>query len=59
MITWWESWGDVLAGKAPGRTSPEDITVFDSAGTALLDIACAKIVLDAAAECGRGTVAEL
>lgn len=37
----------------------EDVTVFDSAGTALLDIACAKIALDAAAGRGLGTVAEL
>lgn len=51
--------GDVLAGKVPGRTSAEDVTVFDSAGTALLDIACAKIALDAAARRGLGTVAEL
>ena len=41
--------GDVLVGKVPGRTSAEDVTVFDSAGTALFDIACAKIALDAAA----------
>lgn len=43
----------------PGRTSAEDVTVFDSAGTALFDIACAKIALDAAARRGLGTVAEL
>lgn len=51
--------GDVRVGKVPGRTSAEDVTVFDSAGTALLDIACAKIALDAAARRGLGTVAEL
>lgn len=51
--------GDVLVGKVPGRMSAEDVTVFDSAGTALLDIACAKIALDAAARRGLGTVAEL
>ena len=51
--------GYVLVGKVPGRTSAEDVTVFDSAGTALLDIACAKIALDAAARRGLGTVAEL
>lgn len=51
--------GDVLAGKVPGRTSADEVTVFDSAGTALLDIACAKIALDAAAKRGLGTVAEL
>lgn len=51
--------GEVLAGKVPGRVSAEDVTVFDSAGTALLDIACAKIALDRAARLGLGTVAEL
>ena len=49
--------GDVLAGKVEGRTSSEDITVFDSAGTALLDIACAKMALDVAAKHDLGTVA--
>ncbi|WP_282190873.1 ornithine cyclodeaminase family protein [Adlercreutzia caecimuris] len=51
--------GEVLAGKVEGRIDPDDITVFDSAGTALLDIACAKIALDRAAELGLGTVATL
>ncbi len=51
--------GEVLAGKVEGRIDPDDITVFDSAGTALLDIACAKIALDRAAELGLGTVAAL
>ena len=49
----------MLAGKVEGRIDPDDITVFDSAGTALLDIACAKIALDRAAELGLGTVAAL
>ncbi|MEC4273463.1 ornithine cyclodeaminase family protein [Adlercreutzia sp. R25] len=51
--------GEVLAGKVAGRTDPDEVTVFDSAGTALLDIACAKMALDAAAEHGLGTVAAL
>lgn len=50
--------GAVLTGSTEGRLSPNDLTVFDSAGTALLDIACAKIALDRAAERGLGTVAE-
>lgn len=49
--------GEVLVGKVPGRVTPDDITVFDSAGTALLDIAAAKIALDRAATLGLGTVA--
>lgn len=51
--------GEVLTGKVEGRTDPDEITVFDSAGTALLDIACAKMALDAAVERGLGTVAVL
>ncbi|MCI8366818.1 MAG: ornithine cyclodeaminase family protein [Eggerthellaceae bacterium] len=50
--------GAVLTGSVDGRLSQEDITVFDSAGTALLDIACAQIALTRAAERGLGTVAE-
>ncbi len=30
--------GDVLAGRAPGRSSPDDVTVFDSSGIALQDL---------------------
>lgn len=50
--------GAVLTGSVEGRLSPNDLTVFDSAGTALLDIACAKIALERAAERGLGTIAE-
>lgn len=39
--------GDVLAGKAPGRSSAEDITVFDSSGVALQDLFVANRILDA------------
>jgi len=33
--------GDVLAGSAPGRRSPEEITIFDSTGLAIQDLAIA------------------
>lgn len=33
--------GDVLLGKLPGRTTPEEITVFKAVGMAVEDIACA------------------
>jgi alanine dehydrogenase len=36
-----EQFGDVLAGTAPGRQSPDDITVFDSTGLAIQDLAVA------------------
>ncbi len=36
--------GQVLLGQAPGRTSEEEITMFDALGLAVEDIACAKSV---------------
>lgn len=39
--------GAVLAGKAPGRLASQDITVFDSSGLALQDLAIAAHVLEA------------
>jgi ornithine cyclodeaminase/alanine dehydrogenase-like protein (mu-crystallin family) len=37
--------GDVLAGTAPGRLSGDDITLFDSTGLAIQDLAIAKVAL--------------
>lgn len=37
--------GAVLTGDAPGRASPDDITIFDSSGIALQDLAMAAFVL--------------
>jgi ornithine cyclodeaminase len=34
--------GDVLRGRAKGRTSPEQITLFDSSGIALQDLTIAR-----------------
>jgi alanine dehydrogenase len=42
--------GDVLVGRAAGRTSPAEITVFDSTGLALQDLAIALVALEAAGE---------
>jgi ornithine cyclodeaminase/alanine dehydrogenase len=47
--------GDVILGKAPGRRSPEEITVFDSTGLAIQDIAVARAVYERAKERGMGT----
>jgi ornithine cyclodeaminase/alanine dehydrogenase-like protein (mu-crystallin family) len=33
--------GDVLSGTAPGRQSRDDITIFDSTGLAIQDLAIA------------------
>jgi ornithine cyclodeaminase len=39
--------GDVIAGKAPGRSHDQDITIADLTGVAVQDIAIAKAVLRA------------
>jgi ornithine cyclodeaminase/alanine dehydrogenase-like protein (mu-crystallin family) len=51
--------GKVLAGKSPGRTSPEDITIFDSSGVAYQDILAAHAVLTAATKYGLITYTAL
>jgi alanine dehydrogenase len=40
--------GDIVAGKKKGRTSPEEITVFDSTGLAIQDAAVADLIYRAA-----------
>src|SRR6266700_2487138 len=40
--------GQVVAGKRPGRTSADEITIFDSTGTALQDVAAAALVYEKA-----------
>jgi ornithine cyclodeaminase/alanine dehydrogenase-like protein (mu-crystallin family) len=45
---------DIVAGKAAGRTSPDDITLFESHGLGLEDLAAACRVLDLARERGVG-----
>jgi alanine dehydrogenase len=42
--------GDVLAGRAPGRTSNDDETVFDSTGLAIQDLAIALAAMEHAGE---------
>lgn len=46
--------GDVVAGRRPGRRRAEEITIFDSSGTALQDVAAAVAVYEKARRCGRG-----
>jgi alanine dehydrogenase len=42
--------GDVVAGEAPGRTDPAEITLFDSGGTAIETVAAAGMLYDRAVE---------
>jgi ornithine cyclodeaminase len=46
--------GDVIVGRHPGRTSPQEITVFESQGMAIQDLAVALRVLAAAEQAGLG-----
>jgi ornithine cyclodeaminase/alanine dehydrogenase-like protein (mu-crystallin family) len=46
--------GDVVAGRRPGRTRSDEITIFDSSGTALQDVAAAIAVYERAHAAGRG-----
>ena len=46
--------GEIVSGRKPGRTSAEEITIFDSTGTALQDVAAAAIVYEKAARLDRG-----
>ncbi|HEY1273093.1 MAG TPA: ornithine cyclodeaminase family protein [Terriglobales bacterium] len=46
---------EVVAGVKPGRTSDEEIIIFDSTGMALQDVAAAAVAFEKAASQGRGT----
>jgi alanine dehydrogenase len=51
--------GDVVTGRRPGRTDAAEITIFDSSGTALQDVAAAIVVFEKAIALGRGTEVKL
>lgn len=38
--------GELIAGKIEGRTSEDEITIYDSTGTAIQDIACAAYIYE-------------
>ena len=46
--------GAIVAGRVPGRTTPEQIFVFDSTGMALQDVAAAAVVYERARKARRG-----
>ena len=50
---------DVVSGRRPGRTRDDEITVFDSSGTALEDVAAAIAVYEKARALSRGTEMKL
>ena len=50
--------GEVLTNVHPGRTSPEEITLFKSLGLAIEDLAAAALVYQTAADTNAGTWVE-
>lgn len=51
--------GEVLTGAAPGRTDPQQVTLFKSLGLAVEDVAAARAVVEAARAAGAGTTVRL
>jgi ornithine cyclodeaminase/alanine dehydrogenase-like protein (mu-crystallin family) len=47
--------GEVLTGSRPGRTSDDELFLYDSTGTALQDVAAAAAVYERAREHGCGS----
>jgi ornithine cyclodeaminase/alanine dehydrogenase-like protein (mu-crystallin family) len=45
---------DVVSGRRPGRRTGSNVTVFDSTGTALEDVAVAVLVYERALDAGAG-----
>lgn len=50
--------GEVISGKVPGRTSDDEITIFKTTGSAVLDIVTARRIYESALEKGIGTFIE-
>jgi len=51
--------GDIILGRKPGRTSNDDITIFDTTGIALQDLMTSKIALELAEEKQLGITIDL
>ncbi|MCX8183924.1 MAG: alanine dehydrogenase [Crenarchaeota archaeon] len=51
--------GEIIAGRKPGRTSDDEITVFDSTGLAIQDLAAAALAYRKARELGIASEVEL
>jgi ornithine cyclodeaminase len=50
--------GEILTGAHPGRSSDDELTVFESLGLAVEDLAAAEYLMRRAAETGRGARVE-
>lgn len=51
--------GELVRGAKPGRTSPDELTLYKSVGVAVQDAAAAALVLSAARERGMGREVDL
>jgi ornithine cyclodeaminase/alanine dehydrogenase-like protein (mu-crystallin family) len=51
--------GEIVAGKATGRTSAHEVTLFKSVGVAIQDLAAATRVLEQAEVRGFGRMVQL
>jgi ornithine cyclodeaminase len=51
--------GEVLLGRVPGRTAPQEITIYKSLGITAQDLAAAHYVFSAALRAGRGQDVDL
>jgi alanine dehydrogenase len=51
--------GEVVIGAKPGRTPADGVTVFDSTGLAVQDVATARVVYERATEAEAGTAFDL
>jgi ornithine cyclodeaminase len=54
----WTELGEVVAGRKPGRQSPDEITFFKSVGVAVQDVAAAGAALAQARRLGLGRTVE-
>ncbi len=48
--------GEVIAGKAPGRANDEEITVFKTTGSAVMDVVTAQRIYECALKTGIGQI---
>jgi len=46
--------GEVVAGRAPGRISPDDVTIYKPLGMAVEDVAAAQLAYSRACDMGKG-----
>jgi len=51
--------GDIVIGRKTGRATPEAITVFDSTGLAVQDVASAASIYERARACGAGSLFDI